>query len=209
MVTGYVQLLARRYKSKLDPEADTFIEYAVDGAKRMQSLIQDLLSFSRVGTRGSEMKPVNLEEVFAEAMSNLEMSMNEAGAVVTHDPLPTIHADGTQMMQLLQNLVANAIKFRGDRAPRIHVSVDKKPRTWYFAVKDNGIGIDKKFFDRIFIIFQRLHTRGEYQGTGIGLALCRKIVERHGGKIWVESEPGTGTTFHFTISANLKPDHTS
>ena len=199
MISSYVQLLSRRYEGKLDKDADDFIAYAVEGTKRMQQLINDLLAYSRVGTRGKPPVPTDFEDVFSEATANLKMATEEAGAVVTHDQLPTAMADKLQMVQLFQNLIGNAIKFRGKDVPRVHVSAKQEEENWVFSVRDNGIGIDPQFHDRIFTIFQRLHGREEYPGTGIGLAVSKKIVERHGGRIWLESELGKGTTFYFTI----------
>ena len=199
MISSYVQLLSRRYEGKLDKDADDFIAYAVEGTKRMQQLINDLLAYSRVGTRGKPPAPADFEDVFSEAMANLKIATEEAGAIVTHDQLPTAMADRLQMVQLFQNLIGNAIKFRGKETPQVHVSARQKEENWVFLVKDNGIGIDPQFYDRIFTIFQRLHGREEYPGTGIGLAVSKKIVERHGGRIWLESGPGKGTTFYFTV----------
>lgn len=199
MISSYMQLLSRRYAGKLDSDADDFIGFAVDGAKRMQTLIQDLLIYSRVGTRGKPFEPTNCEDVLEQALTNLEVATNESGAVVTHDQLPTVAADDMQLTQLFQNLISNAIKFRGEDMPRVHITAEQKADEWLFSVADNGIGIEKGFFKRIFVIFQRLHGRDEYSGTGIGLAVCKKIVERHGGKMWVESEQGNGATFYFTI----------
>ncbi len=199
MVSSYVQLLARRYKGKLDPDADDFIGYAVDGAKRMQTLIQDLLIYSRVGTRGKPSEPTDCEDILRQVLANLKLAIEDSSAVVTYDSLPTVIADASQLIQLLQNLIGNAIKFCSDATPHIHVSTKQEGDEWEFSVADNGIGIEPEYFDRIFVIFQRLHGREEYLGTGIGLAVCKKIVERHGGRIWVESEPGEGTTFFFTI----------
>jgi len=199
-VSGFSQLLARRYQGKLDADADEFISYVVDGATRMQALINDLLAFSRIGTRGDPLAPVNWEKILQAAIENLEVAIAESGAVITNDPLPALVAYQTQLTQLFQNLFSNAIKFRRrEEAPRIHVSAVRQDGAWQFSVRDNGIGIAPQYFDRIFIIFQRLHGREEYSGTGIGLAICKKIVERHGGRMWVESEPGKGSTFHFTI----------
>mgnify|MGYP001600452200 CR=1 FL=1 len=201
MVAGYTQLLARRYKGKLDADADEFIAYAVGGATRMQRLIHDLLAYSRVGTRGKLFEPTDCSAILAQAVANLQVAIQESGAVVTHDDLPTVLADATQMVQLFQNLIGNAIKFRRkDAAPHIHVCAERKGTEWLFAIRDNGIGIDPQYAERIFVIFQRLHTAEEYPGTGIGLAVCKKIVERHGGRIWVESKPGNGATFSFTLS---------
>ncbi|MCX9013106.1 MAG: PAS domain S-box protein [Candidatus Methanoperedens sp.] len=199
MVSGFTQLLARRYKGRLDKDADEFIAFIVDGVTRMQRMIEDLLTYSRVGTRGKVFEPVNCEEVFNQAVTNLKVTIEENGAVVTHDPLPVIIADALQMTQLFQNLIGNAIKFRGKETPRVHVSAQRKGDEWIFSVRDNGIGIYPEFFKRLFQIFQREHTAAEYPGTGIGLAICKKIVERHGGRIWAESEVGKGSTFYFTI----------
>jgi PAS domain S-box-containing protein len=199
MVSSYVQLIARRYRGKLDQDADEFIDYAVDGVNRMKVLINDLLAFSRVGTRGKKLSPVALDAVVEIAISNLQLTIEEDNALVTHDPLPQVLADEGQMIQLFQNLIGNAIKFRSEEPPKVHIGVRREKDEWQFFVRDNGIGIEPQFAERIFVIFQRLHTREEYPGTGIGLSICRKIVERHGGRIWVESEPGHGTTFYFTL----------
>jgi PAS domain S-box-containing protein len=201
MVSSYVQLLARRYKGKLDSDADEFINYAVDGVNRMKVLINDLLTFSRVGTRGKELSLVELKDIIDVVLSNLQLAIEENEAIITYDELPQVLADEGQMIQLFQNLIGNAIKFRSEEPPRIHIGVKQEKEQWQFSVHDNGIGIDPQFGERIFIIFQRLHTREEYPGTGIGLSICRKIVERHGGRIWVESQPGQGATFHFTLPA--------
>jgi len=199
MVSSYVQLLARRYKDKLDSDADEFIGYAVDGANRMQTLINDLLAYSRVGTRGKPFEPTDCEAVLEQVLTNLKVTIEESGAVVTHDALPTVMAEDSQLGQVFQNMIENAIKFKNEALPHIHISAEQKVNAWVFSVADNGIGIEQEYFDRIFIIFPRLRGRGEYSGTGIGLAICKKIVVRHGGRIWVESEPGKGTTFYFTI----------
>jgi signal transduction histidine kinase len=199
IVAGYIQLLERRYKAKLDKDAGEFIAFAVDGVSRMQNLIQDLLMYSRVGTRGQRLATTDCEKVLDHALANLQMSIQESGAVITHDPLPTVTGDEAQLVQLLQNLVGNAIKFRGQRKPEIHVGARPHDGRWLFWVKDNGIGIEPQYRERIFIIFQRLHGREKYAGTGIGLALCKRIVERHGGRIWMESEEGQGSTFYFTL----------
>jgi light-regulated signal transduction histidine kinase (bacteriophytochrome) len=201
MVSSYTQLLARRYRDRLDDDAREFIGYAVDGVNRMQSLIADLLSFSRVGSRGGAFEPVALDGVLERALANLEAAVEESGAVVTADPLPTVMGDPVQLGQLFQNLVGNGVKFRGEAAPRVHVSAERVGAEWRLAVRDNGIGIEAEYVERIFVIFQRLHGRAEYPGTGIGLAICKKIVERHGGRIWVESRPGEGSTFCFTLPA--------
>ncbi len=201
MVSSFVQLLEKRYKGKLDQDADDFINFAVDGANRMQTLITDLLAYSRVGRRGKEFKQTSCEAVLDRALSNLQAVVEQSGAVVTRDPLPEVMGDSSQLTQLFQNLIGNAVKFCKDRTPSIHISAEQKKKEWVFSIRDNGIGIAPEYFDRIFSIFQRLHGRQEYQGTGIGLAICRKVVERHGGRIWVESEPGSGSTFYFTIPA--------
>ncbi len=207
MVASYMQLLERRYKGKLDSEADEFIGFAVDGATRMQRLINDLLAYSRIGTRGKDLKLTDCSSVLETSLANLRKSIDESGATVTHDILPTVMADAIQLTQLFQNLVGNAIKFRGNDPPRIHVSAAQKKNELLFSVSDNGIGIDPEHADRIFIIFQRLHGRGQYPGTGIGLAICKKIAERHGGRLWVESQPGRGSTFYFTISMKGAAKH--
>jgi len=199
IVSGYLQLLDRRYKGRLDAEADEFINFAVDGAARMQVLIQDLLAYSRVGTQGRQFAPVACESALKRALANLATSIADTGAAVTHDPLPTVLADGTQIVQLFQNLVGNAIKFRSAEPPRIHIGACSQDGEPVFSVRDNGIGIDPKYADRIFALFQRLHTREKYPGTGIGLSICKRIVERHGGRLWVESQPGKGSTFYFTV----------
>ncbi len=201
MVSSYTQLLSRRYKGKLDADADEFIEYAVDGANRMQVLINDLLKYSRVGTRGKEFAPTSCSEVFEAARANLRVAIEESGAEVTADPLPTVRGDAVQLAQLFQNLIGNAIKFRREEPPRVRVGVERQNGMWLFCVRDNGIGMEPRYAEKIFVIFQRLHGKSAYPGTGIGLAICKKIVERHGGRIWVESEPGAGTTFFFTLLA--------
>jgi len=199
MVSSFTQLLAKRYQGKLDKDADEFIAYAVAGANRMQALINDLLTYSRVDTRGKSFKPIDSEAVFNQAVANLRVAIKEGEAVITHDPLPPLIADDLQIVQLFQNLLGNAIKFHGKEPPRIHVSAKQEGNEWVFSFRDNGIGIAPEYFDRIFVIFQRLHGREEYPGTGTGLTICKKIVECHGGRIWVESEPSKGSTFYFTI----------
>ncbi len=198
-VAGTVQLLQQRYQGKLDARADEFIAHAVDGVTRMQALINDLLAFSRVGTRGQPFKPTDCLASLTAALTNLATPIQESKAVVTHDSLPTVMADPTQMAQLFQNLIGNAIKFRNADRPKIRITVEHQKDEWLFAVRDNGIGIEPQYFERIFGVFQRLHTRRVYPGTGIGLAICKKIVERHKGRIWLESEPGQGSIFYFTI----------
>jgi len=199
MVASYVQLLARRYQGKLDPEADEFIGFAVNGATRMQALINDLLTFSRVGNEGPPLETADMEQVLDRVLDNLKVAADESGAVVTRDHLPRVEADSGQLAQLFQNLVSNAIKFHGPAPPRIHVGVSHRNGEWVISVRDNGIGFEPKYADRIFMIFQRLHNRITYPGTGIGLAICKKIVEHNGGRIWAESEPGKGSTFKFTL----------
>ncbi len=199
MISGYTQLLARRYQGKLDSDADEFIAFAVDGAARMQRLIKDLLAYSRVTTKGREFKPVEAEAALKPALSNLKMAIEESEAAVTFDPLPVVEADSGQLTQLFQNLVGNAIKFRRTEPLRVHVTVEQRANEWEFSVRDNGIGIEAKHLERIFVIFQRLHIAAEFPGTGIGLAICKKIAERHGGRLWATSDPGAGSVFHFTI----------
>ncbi|MEH2416707.1 GAF domain-containing protein [Nostoc sp.] len=213
MVTSYLQLLERRYKNQLDANADQFIAYAVDGARRMQTLINDLLNYSRLSSRGQPFVPVNCSAILEQAIANLQIAIADSKAVVTHDTLPEVIADATQLTQVFQNLIGNAIKFCRDHQPRVHIGVAKKDVNldgeslnfvpsadeWLFWVRDNGIGLESQYAERIFIIFQRLHGRGKYPGTGIGLAICKKIIERHGGRIWVESKLGQGSTFYFTI----------
>ncbi|NPC82694.1 PAS domain-containing protein [Pyxidicoccus fallax] len=201
MVASYTQLLGRRYRGKLDADADEFIHYAVDGVTRMQRLIQDLLAYSRVGTRGREPKPVDAVRALERAKANLQASIQETGATVLSGALPQVFADETQLAQVFQNLIGNALKFHGAAPPHVEVSGEQRGTEVRFAVKDRGIGIDPQYFDRIFIIFQRLHAKEEYPGTGIGLAICKKIIERHGGRIGVESQQGQGTTFWFTLPA--------
>jgi two-component system, chemotaxis family, sensor kinase Cph1 len=199
MVSSYTQLLERRYSDKLDDDAREFIGYAVDGASRMQRLINDLLEFSRVSTRGKPMAQTGMSDVMENVRGNLRLAIEDAGARITSDPLPVVTADAGQLGQVLQNLIGNGIKFRNGGRPEVHVGVVEREDHWQFSVRDNGIGVEPQYFDRIFVIFQRLHTKGEYPGTGIGLALCKRIVERHGGRIWLESKPNEGSTFFFTI----------
>jgi light-regulated signal transduction histidine kinase (bacteriophytochrome) len=201
MVASYTQLLSRRYKGKLDSDADEFIAFAVDGASRMQRLIQDLLAYSRVGTKGRDLVEISSEEALEQALINLRGAIEDKGAMVTHDPLPNVVADDMQLVQLFQNLIGNAIKYQSSGIPKVHISVARNGgKKWIFSVKDNGLGIDPQYFEKIFGMFQRLHKREEFAGTGIGLAICKKIVERHGGTISVESEPGHGSTFRFALA---------
>jgi len=200
MVASYTQLLAQRYKGRLDSDADEFIAYAVDGANRMQRLIQDLLAYSRAGTNGKALHEISSENALKEALTSLRAPIKESGAVVTHDSLPAITTDETQLAQVFQNLVGNAIKYRSIEIPHVHVSAMKNGgNEWIFSVRDNGIGIDPQYFERIFILFQRLHGQEDFKGTGIGLAICKKIVEHLGGRIWVESQPEKGSSFCFTL----------
>jgi light-regulated signal transduction histidine kinase (bacteriophytochrome) len=199
--------LSRRYSGQLDASADDFITYIIDGVTRMQTLINDLLEYSRVGTRGACFQSTDFNGVVERVLANLKTSIAETGAVISRDPLPTLWADGSQMGQIFQNLITNAIRYRGDAAPSIHITARRQGEEWVFSVRDDGIGFDQKHAERIFIIFQRLHTRDKYAGTGMGLAVCKKIVEGHAGRIWAESAPGRGSCFFFTIPAseNLEP----
>jgi len=200
MVSSYMQLFEKRYRGLVDEQADKYIRYAVEGAKRMQSLIDGLLEYSRIGRQDEPAATVDTEAALAQALSNLRSALDETQAEVTHEELPAVTGHGGQIVQVFQNLVGNGLKFRrADRAPRVHVSAAPEEAGWRFAVRDNGIGIDPHYVDRIFVIFQRLHTRAEYPGTGIGLSICRKVIERHGGRIWVDSSPGQGATFLFTL----------
>jgi signal transduction histidine kinase len=200
-VTNFVQLLAGRYRGRLDPDADDFIRFTVDGTTRMARLIDDLLEFSRAGRADQPMQPTNCREILAKALSNLDVAIKESGAVVRHDGLPTVQGDPTQLTQLFQNLIGNAVKFRGADTPEVRLSAERRGGEWLFSVCDNGIGIAPEYAERIFVIFQRLHGRDVYPGTGIGLAICKRIVSRHGGRIWVESQLGRGSTFCFTLPA--------
>jgi PAS domain S-box-containing protein len=202
MVTSFMSLLQKRYSDKLDQNANDFIYFAVDGAKRMQELIKAVLKFSRVGTRGKEFMPTDMNIVLSDVKLNLARLIEDINASITNDPLPVIYADKSQMIQLFQNLISNGIKFHNEKYPKIHISTKLIESDWIFSVKDNGIGIDSKNFNRLFVIFQRLHKKNEYKGTGIGLAICKRIVERHKGKIWVESELGKGSIFYFSIPSN-------
>lgn len=200
-VASYVQLLERRYSDALDKDAKEFIGFAVEGAKRMQRLIDDLLAFSRVGTRGGEAVPIPADSAVDISIENLGAAIAESNAIIERGPLPIVLADATQLRLLFTNLIGNALKFHGPARPHVRISAVRDGAFWQFSVADNGIGIDPEYFERIFVIFQRLHLREEFAGTGIGLAICKKIVERHGGRIWVESRPGEGSTFLFTLRA--------
>jgi light-regulated signal transduction histidine kinase (bacteriophytochrome) len=199
MISMYVQLLSQRYQGKLDAEAGEYFEYILEGTSRVQDLILNLLEYSRVQTRGAPFVATDCNETLAQVLRSLRLSIEETRAVVTIDPLPTVSADQTQLGQLLQNLISNALKFHGPEPPQIHVTARPNGQEWLFSVRDQGIGLDPAYAEKIFVIFQRLHTRREYPGTGLGLALCKKIVERHGGRIWVTSQPGNGATFFFTL----------
>jgi two-component system, sensor histidine kinase and response regulator len=199
MVAAYTQLLAERYHGKLDEQADKYIHYAVDGALRMQALIQDLLAFSRAGRPDMAMEPADCNLLVQEALKNLEVAVRESGATVNFECLPIITGNRAQLRQVFQNLIGNAIKFRGSRPPRVEIRSEQEDADWLFSVSDNGIGIGPEHTNSIFVVFQRLHTRGEYPGNGIGLSICKKIIERHGGRIWVESHEGHGATFKFTL----------
>lgn len=201
MITSYLQLLGQKYQGQLDAQAQAFIGYALDGARRMDALIRDLLAYSRVDMRGRPLEPTDSEQILGAAIANLKVAIEESGATITHSRLPKVQADGIQLTQVFQNLLGNALKFRGSKTPHLEVNAHRRDHHWLFLVRDNGIGIEARDFERIFVIFQRLHTRQEYAGTGIGLAICKKIIERHGGRIWVESTPGEGSTFFFTLPA--------
>jgi light-regulated signal transduction histidine kinase (bacteriophytochrome) len=198
-VGGYVKLLQLRFAAQLDGKAQHYIDGAFEGATRMERLIADLLAFSRVGTRGGAFVPTELDAVLNHALHNLQAGIESAQATITRDPLPTLSVDATQITRLWQNLIGNALKFHDEQPPKIHIGARREEGRWVFSVRDNGIGIEPQYYEKIFLIFQRLHTRKDYSGTGIGLAICKKIVERHGGTIWVESQPGQGSTFYFSI----------
>ncbi len=198
-VTSYAQLLEKRYVDQLDEKAQKYIINIVDGGTRMQQLINDLLNYSRVGTKGAEFQPVATEKIVKRVLANLKIAIVKSKAKITYDPLPTITGDQSQLIQLFQNLISNAIKFHGDAPPQIHIWATKESQAWHFCIRDRGIGIEAEYADRIFVIFQRLHSRSKYPGTGIGLAICKKIVERHKGKIWLDSKLGEGSTFYFSF----------
>jgi signal transduction histidine kinase len=198
-VISYCQILKRRYGDQLDAAAGEFLEFAVDGAERMKTLIKDLLTFARVDTRGVEFRPTDCAEILNAALANLRTAIEETDTVITHDDMPRVMGDPTQLMQVFQNLIGNAVKFRAGRRPRIHVGAERRDGQWLLSVRDNGIGMLPEDRERVFLIFQRLHSRREYEGTGIGLAVCKKTIERHGGQIWVESELDKGSTFYFTL----------
>jgi light-regulated signal transduction histidine kinase (bacteriophytochrome) len=201
MVGSYMELLARRFRDRIDETGREFIDFAIDGADRMKRLIQALLEYSRVESRGGDFAPTDCGRILEEALENLSLAIEETGAKITADPLPVVIGDPTQLVQLLQNLVGNAVKFHGEASPEIHVGARREGGQWVLSVSDRGIGIEPEYFERIFIIFQRLHSAAQRPGTGIGLSICKKIVERHGGKMWLESEVGKGSTFHFSLPA--------
>jgi signal transduction histidine kinase len=203
MMASYSELLERRYRGKLDNDADDFINYIVDGAKRMQKLINDLLAYSRVGRTGKAAAEFDCNTVIGRVLVSMRAAIEESGAVVTRDNMPTLIAVEVNFIQLFQNLIGNAIKFHGEEPPRIHIGFEKRMNEWLFSVRDNGIGVDPKYKDKIFLIFQRLHGREKYQGTGVGLSICKKIVEAQGGRIWIESEPGKGSVFYFTVPVKI------
>jgi len=206
-VSGCAQILKNNCRGKLDAEADAMIGHVVEGAKRMGDIIDDLLALSRIGSHGNPFEPMEIEKPLKRALENLSVSIRERGAVVRHEALPVLPVDGSRLTLLFQNLIANAIKFCKERTPEIHIGAAREPEGfWVISVRDNGIGIEPKYFERIFGVFQRLHTRDEYPGTGIGLAICKKIVERHGGRIWPESAPGVGTIFRFTLPEEQRND---
>jgi light-regulated signal transduction histidine kinase (bacteriophytochrome) len=208
-ISGFAELLVKRYHGKIDDKADTYIDFITEGTTRMQQMIQDLLAYSRVQTQVHEFVLIDSNTSFDLALKDLQVATKEHNAVITKDPLPSIYADQEQITKLFQNLIGNAIKFnKPGIAPKVHISAKQDENNWIFSVSDNGIGIDHQYADRIFKIFQRLHTRDEYAGTGIGLAICKRIVEQHGGTIWIESVPDSGSTFYFTIPKRKKEmDH--
>lgn len=203
-IVSFSQLLEDKYQEKIDKDGKDFIHFITDGARKMNTLIKDLLTYSRIITHAQPLKLINLEKILEDALFNLQESIKESGAVITHEKMPILKVDKTQFIQLFQNLLSNAIKFRRDEPPRIHIGVKKINDEWLFSVKDNGIGIESKFFGKLFNIFYRLHTKEEYSGTGIGLPICKKIVQRYSGKIWVKSDIGKGSTFFFTIFPKKK-----
>ncbi|MFX0144890.1 MAG: ATP-binding protein [Candidatus Hodarchaeota archaeon] len=205
-IVSFSQLLEEKYRDKLDKDGTEFIHFITDGAKKMNTLIKDLLSYSRITTHAQPSKLTNLEKILKDAIFNLQEAIKESGTIITHDDLPILKVDKTQFIQLFQNLLSNAIKFRRQETPKIHIGVKRNNNEWLFSVKDNGIGIESKYFDKLFNIFYRLHTKEEYPGTGIGLPICKKIVQRYGGKIWVESEFGKGSAFYFTIYPEKKKE---
>lgn len=207
MVAAYTKLIAERYRGRLDENGDKFIAYACEGALRMQTLIQDLLAFSRVGRAGAKMISVDCEAAMAEVLLTLGPAIRERGAIVTYTSLPVVRMEASQMTQVFQNLIANAIKFHSEQPPKISIRAEKSGTEWLFTVSDNGIGIPTESVETVFIVFHRLHTRSEYAGNGIGLAICKKIIERNGGRIWVEPHVGQGSTFKFTLPCHPLPEN--
>ncbi len=201
MVASYTELLGERYRGRLDERADKYIRYSVEGAKRMQQLVNDLLAYSRVGSQGKPLRPTQSALVLNQVLNGMQRAIRDAGADVVCGALPLVEADEVQLAQLFQNLIGNALKFRSQAPPRICVDASRHDGVWQFSVEDNGIGIEREYAQRVFQMFQRLHERGKYEGSGIGLAIAKRIVERHGGRIWFDSEAGLGTTFHFTLPA--------
>ena len=199
MVASYAQLLSRRYRDQLDDDADDFIDYIVDGATRMQDLINDLLAFSRIGSRGGKFVSLDTNAVLQRVLNNLRLAIDDSQAVITYDHLPELNGDELEVVQLFQNLISNALKFHGETPPAVHIGAHQEDNEVVFSVADQGIGIESQYVERIFLLFQRLHGKKEYPGTGIGLAICKKIVDKHGGRIWIKSQPGKGTTFYFTL----------
>jgi light-regulated signal transduction histidine kinase (bacteriophytochrome) len=203
MVASYLQLIEQRYKGKLDADADDFINFAVDGAVRMKQLINDLLLFSRAGRNGNS-AAVNLTEVVVQALDVMQLAIEDVHAVVTYDPMPTVMGRESRLGEVIQNLIGNALKFRSERQPEVHIGCERRGDEWMFSVRDNGIGMAPEFHERIFAMFQRLHGREEFSGTGIGLAICKRVIEHHGGRIWVESKPAEGSTFFFTLPSAME-----
>jgi light-regulated signal transduction histidine kinase (bacteriophytochrome) len=203
ILSHYTQLFAQRYKGKFDADADNIISHILEGTTRMQKLINGLRTYSYVDRRGRPFEPMSCEAVLKQALTKRQATIEKSGGVITHESLPIVMADASQLVQLFEKLIGNAIKYRNEELPRIHISAQRKENEWIFSVRDNGIGIAPEYQECIFLIFQRLHKREEYPGNGTGLAICKRIVERHGGRIWVESKPGNGSTFYFTIPENL------
>jgi light-regulated signal transduction histidine kinase (bacteriophytochrome) len=202
-ITSYSQLIQKRYGGKLDEKADRYLNFVADAAIRMQQLIEDLLNYSRVSTEERPLQRTDCGQILAQVLANLHAAIVQSKALVTWGPLPTLDADPSQLVELFQNLISNAVKFQGEKQQRVHISATREGEEWVFCVRDNGIGIDPQYSERIFVIFQRLHTREQYQGTGIGLAICKRIIERHNGRIWLESQPQEGTAFFFTLPARV------
>jgi light-regulated signal transduction histidine kinase (bacteriophytochrome) len=211
VVTSNVQLLARRYEDRLDKDGNEFIGFALEGASRMKSLLADLFAYSQISSQGKKLAPVSLDDVVGRVIDNLHLMIDTFGATITHDALPVVIGDDLQLLQLFQSLIGNSIKFRSHEPPRIHIGARPVGERWLFFVRDNGIGIDPQYTERVFVLFQRLHSLEKYPGTGVGLAIARRIIERHGGRIWVDSEPGKGATFYFNlqIAESWSPEQVS